>query len=177
MSKKKVILLAMILTTLLVCVPVLARRADTLVTGGGWIIDENGDRANFAFNVDSNLKGKVQYSVSGEWRMSSTGIADFTHRDAAEPTWVQINGKCRVTDLSTGLTDDDVLFQLEVEDYGEPGGSGHPEGNLGDWIIMYVGEDYISMEGDEDPTTDPTGQHIDGGNIQHKGLEGPYPLP
>ena len=175
MNKKILIPLAMILTTLLLCVPVLARRADTVVIGGGWIIDEDDHRANFAFNVDSDLNGRVQYSVHGIWHMSSTGIDSFRHRSSLEPTWVEITGTCTVKDLSTGLTYDDVFFQLEVVDNGEPGGMDHPEGNPGDWIIVYVGEDYISMEGDEDPTTDPTGQHIDGGNIQHKGLEGPYP--
>jgi hypothetical protein len=82
-----------------------------------------------------------------------------------------------LTDLSTGITEDDVDFQLEVEDNGEPGGINHPEGNLGDWFIIYVGEmgvdEYCSWDGDEDPTTDPTGQHIDGGNIIHRGEEAP----
>ncbi len=163
----------MILTTLLLCVPVSAKRAETVVIGGGWIIDEDDNRANFAFNVDSDGNGRVRYSVQGIWHMSSTEITDFTHRDESEPTWVEIRGTCRVKNLITGLTDDNVLFQLEVADYGEPGGSGHPEGNLGDWIIMYVGEDYISFEGVG--PGDPTGQHIDGGNIQHMGLEGPFP--
>lgn len=171
MNKKILIPLAMILTTLLLCVPVFAKRADTVVIGGGWIIDEDGNRANFAFNFDSDMNGRVQYGVQGIWHMSSTEITYFTHRHADAPTWVQINGKCRVKDLITGLTVDDVDFQLEVEDFGEPGGQGHPEGNLGDWMIIYVG-DYTSMEGPG--PGDPTGQHIDGGNIKHMGLEGPY---
>ena len=117
----------------------------------------------------------MQYSVSGEWHMSSTAITSFTHRDAAEPTWVEIRGTCRVTDLSAGLAYDDV-FQLEVADFGVPGGKDIPhEGELGDWIIVYVGDWYVSWDGDTDPTTDPTGQHIDGGNILHRGVQGPYP--
>ncbi len=177
---KKILIPTIALLAALLIVPARAdTRADTMVIGGGWIIDEDGHHANFAFNVDSNLNGQVQYSVSGEWHMSSTGITGFRHRDASCPTWVEIRGTCRVTDLSTGLTYDDV-FQLEVEDFGEPGGEGHPEGNLGDWIIMYVGGEgagtpywYCSWEG-VGPGP-PTGQHIDGGNILHMGLLGPYP--
>jgi len=176
MSKmnKKILIPTIALLAALLIAPAMAARADTVVIGGGWIIDEDGNRANFAFNFDSDRNGRVQYSVSGEWHMSSTGIDSFRHRSPLEPTWVEITGTCTVKDLSTGLTDDDVPFQMEVEDYGEPGAKVKPEGNLGDWIIMYVG-DYISYEGDDDPETDPTGQHINGGNIQHKGLQAPYP--
>ncbi len=173
MSKKKLIPLAMMLTTLLLCVPVSAKRADTVVIGGGWIIDEDGNRANFAFNFDSNRNGRVQYNVQGIWKMSSTEIKVFTHRAEDEPTWVDIRGRCRVKNLITGLTDENVYFQLEVIDNGEPGGLGHSEENPGDWIIMYVGEDYISFEG-EGPG-DPSGQHINGGNILPRGIEGPFP--
>ena len=172
MSKKKLIPLTMILTTLLLCVPVLAQRADTEVIGGGWIIDEDSNRANFAFNFDSDKNGQVQYSVHGIWHMSSTEIITFTHRDELEPTWVEITGKCRVTSLITGQTYDNVDFQLEVIDNGVPGGKDNPVSEHGDWIIMYVGEDYISWD-ERDP--DPLGQHINGGNILHRGLEGPYP--
>ena len=180
---KKILIPTIALLAALLIVPAMgsSARAATVVIGGGWIIDEDGNHANFAFNFDSALNGQVQYSVSGEWHMSSTNITSFTHRDENMPTWVEIRGTCRVTDLITGLTDDDV-FQLEVEDFGEPGGEDHPEGNLGDWIIMYVGGEgagtpywYCSWEGPG--PGDPTGQHIDGGNILHMGEEGPYPPP
>jgi len=174
MSKmnKKILIPTIALLAALLIAPAMAARADTVVIGGGWIIDEDGNRANFAFNFDSDRNGRVQYSVSGEWHMSSIAIDGFTHRDELEPTWVQINGRCRVTDLSTGLTDE-VDFQLEVQDFSVPGGQDIPhEGELGDWIIMYVGEDYISYVGDGDPNE---GQHIDNGNILHRGRLGPYP--
>jgi len=108
-----------------------------------------------------------------------TGIDTFTHRGSAgdEPTWVDIRGTCRVTDLSTGLTEDDVYFHLEVVDNGEPGGKDNPvnvrdESKHGDWIIMFVGEgedEYISW--DQRGEGDPLGQHINGGNIIHMGQE------
>lgn len=51
-------------------VAVMAKPAETSVNGGGWIIDQWGDKCNFgatvAMDADRNLKGQVEYNSKGE---------------------------------------------------------------------------------------------------------------
>ncbi len=102
MNKKILIPLAMILTTLLLCVPVSAKRADTVVIGGGWIIDWDDYRANFAFNFDNDKNGQlVSSNHTSKLRQKSTN----NDSGAAQPA---------KPDRPHGVTDQLALERLQV---------------------------------------------------------------
>ena len=62
---KRFLIPAIALLAAVLIVPVMAAPAAYKVTGGGWIMDYYGLKANFGLNADSTAKGQVEYNIKG----------------------------------------------------------------------------------------------------------------
>jgi hypothetical protein len=126
--------------------PVTTPGCEITITNGGWIIANNGDRANFGGNAkadeDSNVSGQEEYQDQGPADpFNLHGTPTVIVCDASDPTHATIFGDATIDGSGSHP------FRIDVRDVAEPG----------------KGVDTYRMQVD----TYDSGEHtLEGGNVQ-----------
>jgi hypothetical protein len=100
--------------------PMTTPGCEIIITNGGWIIANNGDRANFGGNAkadeDSNVSGQEEYQDQGPAEpFNLHGDVTVIVCDAGDPTHATIFGNATIDGSGSHM------FRIDVRDLAEPG--------------------------------------------------------